>query len=96
MQFFTVLNQAIENRSLNMAQRKVIDQSLHNDCFVCPIHHHLNEQGRLAVGDLLEQCSEVIPEEYAKLPTDMQQFRNRRSTKRCQPNMGASARGRRV
>ena len=74
-QFLTLLHRVIVNRSFNMALRKIIDRSLHDDFLVCPIGRRPVEQDRRTLADLLDQCYEIVQEEYAKLHTDMRQFR---------------------
>ena len=74
-QILTLFHRVITNRSFNMALRKVIGPSLHDDFFNCPIGRRPVEQGRQMIADLLEQCCDIIQEEHAKLKTDKRQFR---------------------
>ena len=74
-QFLLLLNRFIENRSFNMALRKIIDKSLQDAWMFCPIGRRPDEQSRRAVADLLEQCCAIIEEEHATLQTDMRSFR---------------------
>ena len=75
-QFLTLLHQYIENRSFNMAVRTVIHQSLGSLYFLIrPIGQRSDDRGRQAVADLLEQCLNVLQEDYASLQTTLRQFR---------------------
>ena len=75
-QFLTLLHQYIENRSFNMAVRTVINQSLGSLYFsVRPLGQRSDDRGRQAVADVLEQCLNVLQEDYASLQTTLRQFR---------------------
>jgi hypothetical protein len=70
-----LLHQGITNRALNMALRKTIDQSLSDDLPVGPVGRRVTEHGRQALADLLEQCLDIVEQDYQNLRTDMRQFR---------------------
>ena len=74
-QFFMLPHQGITNRASNMALRKSIDQSLSDDLPVGPVGRRVTEHGRQALTDLLEQCLDLVEQDYQKLRTDMRQFR---------------------
>ena len=74
-QFITLFQRKVINRAFIVALRNVIDRSLRDDFLVSQIGPRPDEQGSQIVVDLLEQCHEDIQEEYAKLHTDMRQFR---------------------
>ena len=63
------------NRALNMALRKTIDQSLGDDLPVGPVGRRVTEHGRQALAGVLEQCLDIVEEDYQMLRTNMQQIR---------------------
>ena len=70
-----LLHQGITNRALNMALRNTIDQLLSDDLPVGPVGRRVTEPGRQALADLLEQCLDIVKQDYQDLRTDMRQFR---------------------
>ena len=77
--FFTLLHRAISNRALNMALRKTIDQTLIDDFIGGPQSRRLTRFGREARADILEQCLDIVKDDYERLKIDIWQFR-RQST----------------
>ena len=74
-QFLTLLHRAITNRALNMALRKTIDQSLSDDFLAGPQGRRLTRFGREARADILEQCLDIVKDDYQRLKIDIWQFR---------------------
>ena len=74
-QFLMLLHRTITNRALNLALHKTIDQSLSDDLLVGPVGRRVTEHGRQALADLLEQCLDIVEQDYQDLRTDMRQFR---------------------
>ena len=75
-QFLGLLHRAIENRSFNMAQRKIIILSFDDHLLILPIGQRLDEETRRVVADVLEQCLEITQADYETLQADMRTFRN--------------------
>ena len=74
-QFLVLLHQGITNRALNMALRKTIDQSLSDDLPVGPDGRCVTRCGRQAFADILEQCLDIVKDDYQSLQANMRQFR---------------------
>ena len=74
-QFLMLLHQGITNRAVNIALRKTINQLLRDDLPVGPYGRRVTEHGRQALADLLEQCLDIVEQDYQNLRTDMRQFR---------------------
>ena len=76
-QFLMLLHQGIRNRALHMALQKTLDQSpFRDDLLVGPGGRRMGQdyQRRQAFADLLDQCLDVVEQDYQKLRTDMRQF----------------------
>ena len=71
-----LLHQGITNRALNMALQKTIDQSSSDGLLVGPGGRRMTEHGRQALADLLEQCLDIVEQDYQRVRTDMRQFRS--------------------
>ena len=66
-QFLGLLHRAIENRSFNMALKKLINLSFDDDLFIVKRYRrgrHLDEESRRVTADVLEQCLDITQEAY--------------------------------
>ena len=74
-EFLTLLHRAITNRALNMALRTTIDQTLSDDLPVGPQGRRVTRFGRQALADILEQCLDIVKDDYQRLQIDMKRLR---------------------
>ena len=74
-EFLTLLHCGITNRALYEALQTTIDQARDEYLPVGPGGLTVSEDGRRVLADLLEQCLDIVDQDYQKIRTDMRQFR---------------------